>query len=166
MTVKTNDDFETKCYDLIRKFVENSMSLLEKANMILPELKLAEENLTQIINYINEFGESEEFNLQKIQKQHKLDSIQMVYNKTVMPYNAVEPTFHFVVIDGKGYDVNKKRYYYHFLEVGTENNMNGTNEDNRLYIYNTEIKGTRGYDAREYIVTEVRKHGLSGSACP
>ena len=33
MTVKTNDDFETKCYDLIRKFVENSMSLLEKANM-------------------------------------------------------------------------------------------------------------------------------------
>ena len=83
-----------------------------------------------------------------------------------MPCNAIEPTFHFIVIDGKGFDVNKKQYYYHFLEVGTESNMKGTNENNRLYIYNNEIKGTRGFDTREYILTEIRKHDLSGNACP
>ena len=94
-------------------------------------------------------------------------TIQAQYDKAnKMQYNAVEPTLHFIVIDGKGYGVNKKQYYYHFLEVGTESNMNGTNENNRLYIYNTEIKGTRGFDTREYILTEVRKHGLSGDACP
>ena len=83
-----------------------------------------------------------------------------------MPCNAIEPTFHFIVIYGKGFDVNKKQYYYHFLEVGTESNMKGTNDNNRLYIYNTEIKGTCGFDTREYILTEIRKHSLSGDACP
>ena len=94
-------------------------------------------------------------------------TIQAKYDETnKMPYNAVEPTLHFVVIDGKGFDVQKKLYYYHFLEVGTNVPDNGINKNNRLYIYNTEIKGTRGFDTREYILTEIRKHGLSGDACP
>jgi hypothetical protein len=73
---------------------------------------------------------------------------------------------HFVVIDGKGIDVQKKLFYYHFMELGTIIQDNGINKTNRLYIYNTEIKGTRGFDTREYILTEIRKHGLSGVACP
>ena len=134
---------------------------------ILPNLNEERKKLAKILHDI----EYEENNIdllrEKEQGQHKVDSLQAKYDKAnKMPYNAIEPTFHFIVIDGKGFDVNKKQYYYHFLEVGTESNMKGTNENNRLYIYNNEIKGTRGFDTREYILTEIRKHSLSGDACP
>ena len=138
-----------------------------KVDEILPSLNAAKETMNDVLRKIEEEGETKELlNVRDIAA-HEIDSIQAQYDKAnKMPYNAVEPTLHFIVIDGKGYDVNKKQYYYHFLEVGTESNMNGTNENNRLYIYNTEIKGTRGFDTREYILTEIRKHGLSGDACP
>lgn len=133
----------------------------------MSDLKEAKDRLNEVLSVIEDLGEREDLIAKRERRQQKIDSIQAKYNvANKMPYNAVEPTFHFVVVDGKGFDVQKKLYYYHFMEVGVSSKANGINLNNRLYIYDNEIKGTRGFDTREYILTEIRKHSLSGSACP
>jgi len=66
-------------------------------------------------------------------------------------------TVHFVVINGIGYYGNRK--YYHFLDVGASNEIDGDNIENKLFIDGQQIKGTSAYfdnDGRFYIVTEIR----------
>jgi hypothetical protein len=81
------------------------------------------------------------------------------YDKGVTPYNTSNnATYHFIVLVGKGYDKEKRKYYYRFYEVGTSDRSVALSESNRLYI-DTSTRFIRGsYKNRIYTITEVRKN--------
>lgn len=81
------------------------------------------------------------------------------YDKGVTPYNTSnKATYHFIVLVGKGYDKERRKYYYRFYEVGTSDRSVALSESNRLYIDSSErlIRGT--YKNKIYTITEVRKN--------
>jgi len=78
--------------------------------------------------------------------------------------NNPKITNHYIVVIGKKYDNIKRQYYYLFYEVGTGNSINGTSNENKLYINenNNLLEGNTAYQTdytgNYYIVTEVRKN--------
>jgi hypothetical protein len=132
-------------------------------------LNAAQENLNALIEEIEMIGETEALLRQREVLENRLNAAQQDYNKISQRgrINSVEPTFHYVVVVAKGYDIEQQRGYYRFQEVGvgTENPINGTHNGNRFYIYDDKLKGRQGFSAREYIVTEVRQHRQTGRDC-
>ena len=55
------------------------------------------------------------------------------YNKDRDSYNANEATRYFIVLVGKGYDTEKRKYYYRFYDVDKSNDLKTLSEPNRLY---------------------------------
>ena len=131
-------------------------------------LNVAQAELDELSNEIQNIEETQELLELRAEKEQALEIAQQNYNKASQkgPFNSVEPTFHFVVVVGKGYDVEQQREYYRYYEVGTDVQSNGTHKQNRFYIYDDELKGSQGYSSKEYIVTEVRQHSQSGDDCP
>lgn len=59
----------------------------------------------------------------------------IVYRYGDMTGNIDGLTNHFVVITGRGYDINTNQYYYTYMETGAINPSDGCNTDiNRLYV--------------------------------
>jgi len=127
------------------------------------QLKLDEFN-----EEIENIGETEELLEQKVVLEKKVNDAQEKYDRISQkkPFNTVQPTFHYVVVVGKGFDNEKKRGYYRFYEVGTRNKGNGIHDNNRLYIYDDKLMGTQGYSNKEYMMSEVRQQRQSGNVCP
>lgn len=79
------------------------------------------------------------------------------YPKTENPgyINPCIATFHYMIVVGKGYDPQKKQDYYRFYDVGRENEIDGTNPQNRLYVdkQNKTISST--YRGKTYTITEI-----------
>jgi hypothetical protein len=80
------------------------------------------------------------------------------YPKDKLPRysNTCAPTYHFMVIVGRGYDETLKKEYYRFYDVGRTLLEDGANVLNRLYVdeVNKKIAGT--YRDKTYTITEVR----------
>jgi hypothetical protein len=87
------------------------------------------------------------------------------YYKCGSTENNPRSTNHFIVIMGKGYDENKKMWFYYFYEVAAENteeDSKGKSRGNTLWIdtNNHLIKGNVAGKEFEnyYIVTSIRKN--------
>lgn len=81
------------------------------------------------------------------------------YNRGKKPYNKSNPaTYHFIVIVGKGYDRNARKYYYRFYDVGEPDDSKAMSENNKLFIEEDQrmLKGQFG--GKVCTVTEVRKN--------
>lgn len=131
-------------------------------------LNVAQVNLDEFNDEITDIGETEGLLRQKEVLKGKVDNAQQNYDRVSQrgPFNTVEPTFHYVVVVGKGYDTEQQREYYRYHEVGTSVQSNGTHNMNRFYVYNDKLMGNQGFSIKEYIVTEVRRHSQSGYDCP
>lgn len=80
------------------------------------------------------------------------------YQRNKKPYNHNKATYHFIVIVGKGYDRNLRKYYFRYYDVGKPSLDEGTNAGNKLYIDETQKKITAIDGKRTYTLTEVRKN--------
>ncbi len=67
-------------------------------------------------------------------------------------------TDHFVVIVGRGYEINKS--YYRFYEVGTSWAHKGQSSNNRLYFDENDfsLRSYRKNKSEKYLVSQVRKN--------
>ncbi len=80
------------------------------------------------------------------------------YKLDKKPYNENNATRHFIVIVGKGYDRNLRKYYFRYYDVGKSSTSQGTNANNRLYIDESQRKLTAIDNRRTYTVSEIRKN--------
>jgi hypothetical protein len=92
---------------------------------------------------------------------HTLNYKVELSNNTIDFPNSDKSTDHFVVIVGRGYDASKKKIYYRFFDVFTEDQDVCTNLENRLYLqddfYLFEMDNyVRSSSAKKYTVTQVR----------
>ena len=55
------------------------------------------------------------------------------YKKEDKFYNYNKGIYHFIVLVGKGYDTEKRKYYYRFYDVNTFDDLKTLSEPNRLY---------------------------------
>jgi hypothetical protein len=131
-------------------------------------LNVAQVNLNELNDQIVILGETEVLLRQREILEERVNDAQQNYDRVSQsrPFNSVEPTFHFVVVVGKGYDVERQREFYRYYEVGTSFESNGTHNNNRFYIYDDKLMGSQGFSSRVYIVTEVRQYSQSGNGCP
>jgi hypothetical protein len=71
--------------------------------------------------------------------------------------NSDKTTDHFVVIIGKGFDLQTGKTYYQFYDVGTKHNEKGTSDNNRLYLQQDfSLVGVSQYNQKTYTVSQVR----------
>lgn len=147
---------------------ERQEKQVEKTATAQEALNKAQEKLDEFNEEIENTEETESLLKQREVLEVKVANAQQKYDNISQagPFNTIEPTFHYVVVVGKGFDVDRQRFFYRFYEVGTSNQSNGTHELNRLYIYDDKLMGSQGFSSKEYIVTEVRQHSQSGSDCP
>jgi len=131
-------------------------------------LNIAQAELDELNNEIENVEETQELIELREEKEQAIEIAQRNFDEVSQkgPFNSVEPTFHYVVVVGKGYDAKQQREYYRFFEVGTSVQSNGTHKQNRFYIYDDKLLGSQGFSSKEYIVTEVRQHSQSGNDCP
>jgi hypothetical protein len=81
------------------------------------------------------------------------------YNRGTEPYNESNPaTYHFIVLVGKGYDKEIRKYYFRFYDVGEADDEVALSDKNRLYVDENlrMIKGS--IDGKNYTITEVRQN--------
>lgn len=131
-------------------------------------LNIAQAELDELNNEIENIEETQELIELREEKEQAIEIAQRNFDEVSQkgPFNSVEPTFHYVVVVGKGYDTKQQREYYRYFEVGTSVQSNGTHKQNRFYIYDDKLLGSQGFSSKEYIVTEVRQHSQSGNDCP
>ena len=131
-------------------------------------LSIAQAELYELNIEIENVEETQELIELREEKEQAIEVAQRNFDEVSQkgPFNSVEPTFHYVVVVGKGYDTKQQREYYRYFEVGTSVQSNGTHKQNRFYIYDDKLMGRQGYSTKEYIVTEVRQHSQSGNDCP
>jgi len=139
----------------------------ENAAKAQESLNVAIAKLDELNAEIENTGETEALLKQKEALEKDVINLQKNYERVSQkgPFNTVEPTFHYVVAVGKGFDKLQQCYYYRFYEVGVSDESYGTHKMNRLYVKEGKIIGKQGFNIREYIVTEIRKHNQSGKEC-
>ena len=81
------------------------------------------------------------------------------YNHDYASKNSNKATYHFVVVVGKGYDRDVRKYYYRYYEVGTSDLSIALSPRNKLYV-DKEQRTLSGIGARDiyYTVTEIRQN--------
>jgi len=76
------------------------------------------------------------------------------------PGNSDKTTDHFVVIIGRGYDGEKKEYYFNYIETGRSINQRDAATSDKLRLYYDPNKGTfrdsSAKGGRGYTVTQIR----------